>query len=177
MSDPRILVATIGRPHGVRGLVRLHAATSDAASVETLGPLHDAQGRAFTIRWRGVGIAEITDGEGRIVADRDVAAKLVNVELFAARDALPEPDEDEFYHADLIGMAAVDPDGTDLGVVTIVHDYGAGVSLELRGARTIIVPFTRACVPKVDLAARRVTVVEPDEIELEGDLQLTGAAS
>ncbi|GAJ29654.1 ribosome maturation factor RimM [Acidomonas methanolica] len=164
-----ILVATVGRPHGVRGLVRLHAATEDPATIEALGDVRDAQGRAWRVEWRGSGIAALFDADGREIADRDAAARLTNLELFVARERLPDPDGDEFYHVDLIGLAAVTPEGEALGVVNVVHDYGAGVSLEIAGARSLIVPFTKRCVPEIDLPSKRLVVVPPVEIEVEGD--------
>jgi len=175
MTDSSILVATIGRPHGVRGLVRLHAATADPVSVELLGDLKDEKGRHWQVSWRGAGIAELRDAQGRAVADRNAAEALVNLRLYASRGALPETGEDEFYHADLIDMEAVSPEGEVLGKVSVVHDYGAGVSLEITGKRIVLVPFTRACVPEIEIEAGRLIVVEPDEIEVEGDLEPEGS--
>ncbi len=95
------------------------------------------------------------------VADRTAAEKLTNTRLFIDRSALPPAEDDEFYVTDLIGLLAVGADGRDLGVVAIVHDYGAGASLEIRqaGGAPLIVPFTMACVPTVDIAGGKVVVV------------------
>jgi len=170
-TAPTILVATVGRPHGVRGLVRLHAAMEDPATVEDLGTLRDAKGRAWSVQWRGEGIAALVDADGRAVADRDEAARLTNLQLFVERDRLPRPEEGEFYHIDLLGLAAVTLEGAPLGTVAEVHDYGAGVSLEITGgSATMIVPFTEVCVPEIRLSEGRVIVVPPHEIEVEGDL-------
>jgi len=166
--DSDVLIATIGRPHGVRGLVHLHAATDDPASVEMFGALHDERGVVWTASWVSPGVAALTDAQGNTLPDRTAAERLVNRRLYVARELLPAVEEDEFYHADLIGMTAVSEDGEVLGTVSIVHDYGAGVSIEID--RGLIVPFTLACVPHVDLAHRRVTVVPPVEVEVEGDL-------
>ena len=100
---------------------------------------------------------------GGPLADRRGAEKLVNTRLYVARGQLPAAAEDEFYLADLVGLLAIGADGAELGRVAAVHDYGAGASLEV-GA--LLVPFTRACVPQVDLAAGRVVVVPPEEIEV-----------
>ncbi|GBR50549.1 ribosomal RNA small subunit 16S rRNA processing protein RimM [Neokomagataea thailandica NBRC 106555] len=172
-SETDVLVATIGRPHGVRGLVRLHAATDDAESVEDLNPLHDEQGVVWNVRWVSLGVAALEDEQGVALADRTAAERLVNRRLYVAREDLPEADEDEFYHTDLVGMEAFSSEGLSFGVVTVVHDYGAGVSLEIvpsGDGKILLVPFTRACVPEVDLAARRLLVVPPHEIEVEGTL-------
>ncbi len=164
MPAGRILVATIGRPHGVRGLVRVHGYTEDAAALPGYGPFTDDRGRSFSLRWRGEGIAEIAEivgGDARPIASRDAAARLTNTRLYADRDRLPQPEADEFYWADLVGLEAVGLDGTLLGRVEAVHDYGAGASLEIG---LLLVPFTRAAVPAIDLAAGRMTVSPPQEI-------------
>ncbi len=168
MPQQRILMGVVGRPHGVRGLLRVHSYTADPADLPDYGPFHDARGRVFSLRWRGEGIAElaeIVEGRRVPVTDRTQAEKLVNLALYAERDRLPPAGEDEFYLADLLGLEAVRPDGTVLGRVDVVHDYGAGASLEIA---SLIVPFTRACVPVVDIAGGRVTVVPPDEIIVAG---------
>ena len=173
MPDTRdILVAVIGRPHGVRGLVHV---TSYASSPEALAgmALHDRSGRAFRIEWRGEGIASLLDGTGRALADRTAAERLVNLRLHVDRSSLPEPEPDEFYLADLVGLEATASDGRTLGRVRAVHDYGAGVSLEIApdDAATFLVPFTRDAVPEVDPPAGRLVVQRPVEIEAEAELE------
>lgn len=179
MDDARILLGVVGRPHGVRGLVRLHSYTGDPRALAAYGPLTDEAGRVWTVVWRQEGVAELRDGEGRAVADRDAAARLTNTRLFIERGRLPAAGEEEYYLGDLVGLAAVSGEGGALGAVTVVHDYGAGVSLELSSG--VIVPFTRACVPEVDLAGRRVVVVRPVEVigedESSGRSTLTPALS
>lgn len=167
-SKQDVLVATIGRPHGVRGLVRLHPATETPETLEVLGPLHDEEGGVWQIRWTAPGIAALLTEDGQPLADRTAAEKLVNRRLYVARSALPEIEEDEFYHIDLLGMDAYLPTGEAVGKVTNVHEYGAGTSLELEKGQ--LVPFTMACVPEVDLKAKRLVVVIPDAVEVEGDL-------
>lgn len=165
MPDRRILLGVVGRPHGVRGLVHVHSYTATPASLADYGPLLDEQGRAWTLAWRGEGVAQLTDAEGRAVADRTAAEKLTNLKLHIDRDRLPVPDAEEFYLSDLVGLDAVDPAGAQLGRVFTVHDYGAGTSLEItREGQPLLVPFTRACVPEIDIPAGRLVVVVPDEI-------------
>ncbi len=161
MGDARILLGVVGRPHGVRGLVHLHSYTADPADLVAYGALADEAGRRWTVEWRGAGVAALRDADGRAVADRTAAERLVNTRLFVERGQLPAAEDDEFYLADLVGLQAVTPDGRALGRVNVVHDYGAGASLEI-GA--LLVPFTRACVPVVDVAGGRVEVVLPDEV-------------
>jgi 16S rRNA processing protein RimM len=165
----RILLGVIGRPHGVRGLVRVHSHTAEPADLTAYGPLQGENGRKFEVSWRGKGIAavaELRDGVRVPVADRDAAARLINVRLYIERDRLPAPEPEEFYLADLIGLEAVDGTGV-VGRVAAVHDYGAGASLEIeRGeAPPLLVPFTRSCAPEVDIAGGRVVVNPPAEVD------------
>jgi 16S rRNA processing protein RimM len=130
--------------------------------VGAYGPLTDEAGtRRFALRvagrLKGVVIAEI---EG--VEDRDAAEALRGLRLHVERAQLPPPEDGVFYHADLIGLDAVRADGTTLGTVTAVHDYGAGQSLEIGDG--MLVPFTREAVPVVDLAGRRLVVEPPVEV-------------
>lgn len=166
MPDTRILMGVVGRPHGVRGLVRVHSYTADPADLPGYGPLSDDSGRSWTLAWRGEGIAELTDAQGQRVPDRTAAERLVNIRLYVERDRLPPPeDEEEYYLSDLVGLQAEALDGRALGRVAVVHDYGAGTSLEIVGHGVpLLVPFTRAAVPVVDVAAGRITVDPPDEI-------------
>jgi 16S rRNA processing protein RimM len=100
------------------------------------------------------------------VDDRNAAERLTNIKLFVSRDRLPPADDDEFYHADLIGLAAVTADGAAVGTVVAIHDFGAGDILELRppaGGATIMLPFTDAFVPEIDVAGGRIVVAPPAE--------------
>jgi 16S rRNA processing protein RimM len=163
MTD-RILVARIGAPHGVRGEVRLFPFTQDPMAVLDYQPLTDKAGtRTFRI-------VALRPGKDHFVArlagvdDRTAAEALTQTELYVARDRLPPAeDEDTFYHADLIGLPVEDPAGAVLGSVVALHDFGAGDILDFApaaGGKTLMVPFTKAAVPVVDVAGRRV-VVDP----------------
>jgi 16S rRNA processing protein RimM len=161
-GTPLLCVGIITGAQGVRGAVRIKSFTAVPEDVAAYGPVADEDGqRAFALRLvgraKGVVIATIAG-----VADRDAAERLKGVRLYVARDKLPAPGEEEYYHADLIGLAAVLRDGTPLGRVRAVHEYGAGDSLEVvrESGATVMVPFTRAAVPEVDLAAGRL-VIEP----------------
>ena len=158
--------------HGVRGLVRVKPFTADPAAVTAYGPVGDETGRrSFTLtllnRHKDQWLARVAG-----IEDRDAAEALRGTGLFVDRSALPPPDdEEEFYHADLIGLAAVSPDGRRLGKVRAVHDFGAGDLLELatESGRIVAVPFTRQVVPEVDLSAGRVVVVPPAELMAKGE--------
>jgi 16S rRNA processing protein RimM len=160
-------MGVIGRPHGVRGLLRVQSFTEDAAGLSRYNPLLDERGRTWTLIWKGEGVAELRDADGVAVPDRTAAEKLVNVRLYAPRARMPATGEDDYYIADLIGLVALDRDGTEIGCVTAVHDYGAGTSLEIAAdGASLLVPFTRAVVPVVDVALGQITVHAPDEIEV-----------
>lgn len=173
MPDRRIQLGVIGRAHGVRGLVKVTSHTADPADLTAYGPLSDAEGRVYALHWKAEGVAEVSrvvDGVAVKVTDRTQAEKLTNTRLFIDRAALPPPDADEYYLTDLIGLTAVDPAGRALGTVSVVHDYGAGASFEIVGAGApLLVPFTAACVPTVDVAAGRLIVVMPDEVVVPSD--------
>jgi 16S rRNA processing protein RimM len=164
MPQERILMGVIGRPHGVRGLVHVHSYTADPEALPSYGVLDDDRGRRFRLKWKSEGIAElfqIIEGKRTPITTREAAQSLVNTRLYIPRTKLPPVEEDEFYLADLIGLEAIDGQGRALGRITTVHDYGAGTSLEI-GA--LIVPFTRACVPVVDIEGGKVTVLPPAEV-------------
>ena len=173
MGARRILIGVVGRPHGVRGLLHVHSYAAVPADLNAYGPLQDDHGEQWTLAWRGDGIAEFTGAGGRTLDSREAARVLVNRRLYVDRDSLPEAGEDEFYLADLVGLSAHERrDGIDraLGTVLAVHEYGAGPSLEIgHVGRSVLLPFTRAAVPEIDLAAGWMRVVQPDEVELAGD--------
>jgi 16S rRNA processing protein RimM len=161
MAVKRVMVGEIGRPHGVRGLVRLRAFTEDPAAIAAYSPLTDEAGtKRYAITLKGGDIAAI---EG--ITDRDAAQRLTGTKLYVERDRLPPPDDEEFYLVDLIGLAAVTEAGDALGTIRAVEDHGAGAFLIIAGAAgEHLLPFTRAVVPVVDIAGGRVTVVPPGEI-------------
>jgi 16S rRNA processing protein RimM len=172
MSARLILMGVIGRPHGVRGLVHVTSYTADPADLAAYGPLALADGRRLTLAWRGEGVAEIAlvvDGHAHPIEARSAAERLTNTELWLERDRLPPPDEEEFYLADLVGLAAFDEAGQPLGRVAVVHDYGAGASVEIvaDNGTPLIVPFTRDAVPDIDIVGRRLTVLPPAIVDAE----------
>lgn len=174
MPEDLVLMGVIGRPHGVRGLAHVHSYTADPADLPGYGPFDDGKGRRFSLKWASEGVAAVTElvGGAKVpVTDRSAAERLVNVRLYVARARLPRPAKDEFYLVDLVGLRAVGPDGAALGTVQAVHDYGAGTSLEIGGgeAPALLVPFTRACVPQVDISGGILTVVPPAEVVVAPD--------
>ena len=165
----RIRVARIGAAHGIRGEVKLWSFTEDPLAVTSYGPLETEDGaRRFEIEAARPAKDHLV-ARLKGVADRDAAETLRNTDLFVPRDRLPPiEDADTYYHADLVGVAAVGEDGTTLGTITAIHNFGAGDLIEIApagGGEPLLVPFTDATVPSIDLKAGRVVVVPPDEIE------------
>lgn len=166
-GTPRIVLAVVTGGHGIRGEVRLRSFAGDAGALTDYGPLERSDGGAPL---EVMGLRAAKDGliaRFAGVSDRNAADALKGVELSVPRHRLPEPEPEEFYFADLVGLAAVRPDGTGLGTVIAVHNFGAGDVIEVElagGLETIFVPFTREAVPEVDVAARRL-VIDPPEGE------------
>jgi len=162
-----ICVARIGAAHGVRGAVKLWTFTEDPLAVKHYGPLMTKDGaRQFEV----VHVREAKDhlvATFKGIATREDAERLNGIELYVARDKLPATDDDEYYHADLIGLAAVNAADQPIGRVLAIHNFGAGDIIEIAPPHgpTMLLPFTNVVVPTVDLAGGRVVIELPDEIE------------
>src|SRR4051795_4176481 len=162
-----ICVGRIGAAHGVRGAVKLWTFTEDPLAVKRYGPLATKDGA------RSFEVTHEREAKGHLVATlkgiatREDAERLNGVELYIERDKLPVTDADEYYHADLIGLAAGGAADQPIGRVVAIHNFGAGDIIEIappHGA-TMLLPFTNAVVPAVDIAGGRVVIELPDEIE------------
>ncbi len=157
-----VRVGRIGAAHGIAGAVRVKAFTARPESLGDYGPLATADGRELRIRaLRPAGSVVVVHFEG--ISNRNAAEALNGTDLFVPRDRLPAPQEEEYYHADLIGLEVVTSDGAAVGTVIGVPNYGAGDLIEIARAKgnTLLVPFTRANVPEIDLASRRLIVDPP----------------
>ncbi|MFQ3457012.1 ribosome maturation factor RimM [Bradyrhizobium sp. UFLA01-814] len=162
-----VCVARIGAAHGVRGAVRLWTFTEDPLAVKDYGPLTTKDGtRQFEVTHaREAKDHLVVTLKG--VASRDDAERLNGLELYVPRDRLPDTDDGEYYHTDLIGLAAVTTTEQPLGKVIAIHNFGAGDIIEIappQGA-TMLLPFTNAVVPTVDVAGGRVVIDLPQEID------------
>ena len=163
----QVCVARIGAAHGVRGAVKLWTFTEDPFAVTRYGPLSTRDGA------RSFEVAHAREAKGFLVAtlkgitSRNEAERLNGLELYVARETLPSTDDDEYYHADLIGLAAVTTAGEPLGKVIASHNFGAGDIIEIAppSGTTILLPFSNAVVPTVDLKGGRVLIELPEEIE------------
>ena len=166
MPGSQICVARIGAAHGVRGAVKLWTFTEDPLAVQHYGPLLTKDARQFEV-------THVREAKGHLVATlkgvatREEAERLNGVELYVAREKLPATSEDEYYHADLVGLAAVNAAGEPLGRVIAIYNFGAGDIIEVAppNGATMLLPFSNAVVPTVDLEGGRVVIELPDEVE------------
>ncbi|PPC87484.1 MAG: 16S rRNA processing protein RimM [Hyphomicrobium sp.] len=175
-----ILLGQIASAHGIRGDVLVRTFTGSPADIASYGPLSDANGAKFyklrVVRVTDKGIVARIDG----VTDRNSAEALRGQDLYVERAKLPPANDEEFYHADLIGLTAITGDGSALGRIIAVQNFGAGDLIEIRKddeSTTELIPFTKTNVPIVDFENGRVTVVapvmvgdpEPQEAEVHKD--------
>ncbi|MFI0845840.1 ribosome maturation factor RimM [Mesorhizobium sp. IMUNJ 23232] len=153
-------MAVIGAAHGIRGELRVKTFTGDPLALGDYGPLQSADGRSFEILdIRPAGNVVVVRFKG--IADRNAAEALNGTELFVDRSALPDDVEDgEFYHTDLVGLAVRDESDTVVGRVTSVQNFGGGDILEIAhtGTKGVLIPFTQAAVPVVDVAGGFVRI-------------------
>jgi 16S rRNA processing protein RimM len=164
----RVLVGRISAAQGLRGEVRIASFTEIPEHIAAYGPLTDRTGRGVTIEALRVIKGSVLAARLAGVADRSAAEALKGVELYVEKSRLPAADDDEWYYDDLVGLRADGADGSALGKVVAVQNYGAGDLLEIRladGGRTVLVPFTQAAVPEIDAKAGRIVVILPEEIE------------
>ncbi len=165
MSDDRICVGSIAGAFGVRGEVRLKSFCAEPTDIASYGPLLTKDGsRSFSVTLTRP-VAGALGARLSGVSSKEEADALRGTELYVARDRLPSLPDDEFYHADLIGLEVRDPGGASLGTVIAVHNHGAGDLIEIRLSgkpQPLLLPFTRASVPTVDLA-RGILIADPPE--------------
>jgi 16S rRNA processing protein RimM len=164
MSE-KVCVGAIAGAFGVRGEVRLKSFCADPEAIATYGPLTTEDGtRSFDVVLTGNGKNGFN---ARLsgVGSKEAADALRGVALYAPRERLPALPDDEYYYADLIGLTVLDTGGQELGRVRAVLNHGAGDLLEIHGPglkSTVLIPFTKAAVPTVDMASRRI-IADPPE--------------
>ena len=162
-GEKRVCLGAIAGAHGVRGDIRVKTFTEAPENIAAYGPLESEDGaRRFTLTVVRVQPGDVVIARAPEVATREEAQSLKGARLYAPRSALPDPQEDEFYLDDLVGLSAIDEDGAPFGRVSAVYNFGAGDLIELKDAPgkkgPQLIPFTRAAVPVVDLEAGTVTV-------------------
>ncbi len=167
--DGRICVGVITARHGVRGAVRVKTFTDEPRAIENMSGLTYSDGRAVSLRIlevkKSVVIAKV-DG----IDTANAAEAAAGTHLFIAREALPDLDADEYYHADLIGLRVERIDGEAMGTVDAVYDFGAGdlIDVRLDNGQTVTLPFRAETVPVVDLAGGRLVVDPPPGLLEDG---------
>lgn len=158
-----VCIGAVAGAHGIRGEVKVKPFTEDPLAVGDYGPVLTNKGLTLELqplRVQGTAVVVRIDG----VDDRNKAEALRGQRLYVPRAALPEPDEDEFYHADLLGLPVVDGTGNRLGTVATIQDFGAGDMIEVAfdGGGSAFLPFTREVVPTVDIKAGHLVAVPPE---------------
>jgi 16S rRNA processing protein RimM len=162
-----VFLAAIMGAQGLKGAVKVKLFTEAPQAIPSYGPLRDAQGRKYEI----TAFRAAKPGEAVIsfagIDNRTAAEALKGVELFVEREALPATAEEEFYHADLIGLEAQDSEGRVLGKVVAIHNYGAGDVVEIirPDSDSVLLAFTRETVPTIDIAGGRIVVAVPEDDE------------
>jgi 16S rRNA processing protein RimM len=169
MTKDILLAAVIGA-QGLKGAVRVKTFTADPDALGAYGALHDASGKryeiaAFRVSKPGEAVMSFAG-----IGDRNAAEALKGTELFVARAALPQTGEDEFYHADLIGLEAFDSEGRRVGTISAIHNFGAGdvIAIHRADGDEVLLAFSRETVPQIDIEGGRVTIAVPEEDEADG---------
>ena len=162
--DRLILLGVFGAPQGVRGEVRVKSLTADPGAIGAYGPLTDkARARTFVFESLRTLKDDMVVARLADVSTRTAAEALRGAEIFARRDQLPPPGDDEFYYDDLIGLEAVDAEGAPIGRVVSLMNYGAGDVLEIapaQGGETILLPFSKRVAPRIDFDAGRIVIAD-----------------
>lgn len=167
-GQPVIALGMLGAPHGVRGEIRVKSYTQNGADFAAYGPVALlGQGRVLDIERFRLLKDDMFVVKFRNIDDRDAVQLLGGHEIGVPRALLPPAEEEEYYHADLLGLKAQTLAGEWLGVIRQVHNFGAGDILEIAPAKgeALMLPFTRKVVPHVDIAGGFVSVVLPEEVE------------
>jgi 16S rRNA processing protein RimM len=163
-----VKLGVFGAAQGVRGEVRVKSFTADPRAIASYGALVDASGRSFSLQFVRALKDDMIVVRVEGVDDRDAAEALTGVDLFARRSQLPPPAQGEYYHADLVGLGAVTPDGQAMGRVVALLNYGAGDILEIGpegGGETRLLPFSAEVVGEIDFEAGKIVIDPPREIE------------
>ena len=179
MSCGKLPIGVVVGPQGIRGDFKVKPYTAAAKSLSAYGPVTTENGRQLMLQILSVNSKGLAIVRVKGVDTRDAAESLRGVTLYVARESLPEPNDGEFYHADLLGMVVKTQDGALLGSLLAIHDFGAGEVAELapRKGSTIMVPFGGDRLIAVDMAAKQLCLSVPDgflddinaRVEVSGD--------
>jgi 16S rRNA processing protein RimM len=162
-----VLLAVILGAHGLKGEVRVKTFTEAPQALARYRQLHARDGRVFTVAELRPAKADEAVVSLAEVSGRTAAEDLKGLELFVARDVLPAPDVNEYYHADLVGLTAMDEEDRTIGTVKAIHNYGAGDVIEILrdDGDSVMLPFARDFVPLIDVANARIVVAVPEDAE------------
>jgi 16S rRNA processing protein RimM len=168
MTDDILLGVVIGA-QGLGGEARVKAFTETPERLGAYGPLRTDQGRVLEVAATRMVKADVVAVRFKGIDDRSSAEALAGIKLFVSRETLPATEQDEFYHADLIGLRAQDNEGRVLGEIRAIHNFGAGDVLEIQHSdeSTLLLPFTKEFVPQIHLTDKYVVVSEPVDVEAE----------
>jgi 16S rRNA processing protein RimM len=161
--DDAVLLAAVLSAHGLKGEVKLKLFTENAEALRSYGVLTTNDGREIELTSSRAAKGDEIVAQFKGFSDRDGAESLKGQRLFVPRSVLPPPEEEEFYHADLIGLRAKRENGSLLGSVVAIHNFGAGDVIEIVDQNSIshFISFTREAVPLVDLEQKRIIVAMP----------------
>jgi 16S rRNA processing protein RimM len=164
-----VILGIVGAPHGVRGEVRVKSSTADPLAIGRYGPVTLPDGRTLKIKSvRPASEVVLIKFEG--IDDRNAAEALKFQTLAVPRDKLPPSDDEDFYHTDLIGLRCETPEGVLIGILTAIHDFGAGDILDIKPETgpNVTFGFTKANVPIVDIAGGKLVIILPEVVEVKG---------
>lgn len=164
--DEKLCLGVITGAHGIRGAVKVKSFTQDPVELTNYGALSDTNGNqvydlSIIGQAKGLLIVKIAG-----ITNRNQAEDLKGTELFIQRETLPEAENGEFYHADLVGLKALDQDGDLYGIVKALFDFGAGDILEIQryDGKSVMYPFTLAVVPDININEGFLTIIPPAEV-------------
>jgi 16S rRNA processing protein RimM len=155
-----ICLATIVGVHGIKGAVKIKTYTTDPLNLFSYGPLQDETGHLYHLSLQGQPKGTLVIARIKGITTRNQAEALRNINLYIQHDQLPKLEEEEFYHVDLIGLPVTDLEGNDLGMISSIHNFGAGDLLEIlsKDGRSILISLTKEAVPIIDLKAKKVVI-------------------
>ena len=170
MTDRLVLIGKVVGAFGVQGELRVVAYTETPLALLNYRTLLREDGQPALILLSGRSSKGGIIAKAKDVTTKTEADKLRGLQLFTPRSALAAPAQDEFYLTDLIGLRAETADGTLVGKIKAVQNFGSGDLLEIdpgkgqRGGKTWYLPFTREAAPEVDIEGGKVIVDPPNEV-------------
>ncbi|OPZ77184.1 MAG: Ribosome maturation factor RimM [Alphaproteobacteria bacterium ADurb.Bin438] len=167
-KNKMVCVCQVASAHGVKGEVKLFSFMEDRLNIKSYPVLFDEDGKSYEVKVTGLFKEDLLIARLNDNMDRNVAEELRGKKLYVNRDNMPDLEEEEYYHADLIGLEVVTTDGENLGIVSAIHNFGAGDILEVKkGQNSLMLPFTKKVVLKIDFDNGQMISIPLKEIFLE----------